>query len=181
MYGQVIDGRYTLVSMLGTLEDFYRDVEKYITVFDQFAEKHSLIDITQADHICYKCDSHESFVRTRALFEHDCEYLFQSIISKRRIAYIKLRQGIETALGTIYFLELSDQKPDNSQKEKFDHIEVYPTIISYTEMVAKLEAKEQVIKVDRPHHTTHDIHIGENFLFRCTEGPLIEKIKNTEM
>ena len=167
--------------MLTSLSDFYTNAEKYITVFNEFAEKHSLMGITQADHICYKCDSHESFVCTRALFEHTSEYIFQSIISNRRIAYIKLGQGIETVLGTIYFLELSDQKPDNSQQEKFDHIEVYPTTISYTEMIAKLEASEQVIKVDRPHHTTHDIYIGENFLFRCTEGPLIEKIKNTEM
>ena len=167
--------------MLTSLSDFYTNAEKYITVLNQFAQKHSLLDITQADHICYKCDSHESFVRTRALFEPASEYIFQSIISERRIAYIKLKQGIETALGTIYFLELSDQKPDNTQQEKFDHIEVFATTISYTEMVATLEASEQVIKVDRPHHTTHDIHIGKNFLFRCTEGPLIEKIKLTEI
>lgn len=167
--------------MLTSLSDFYTNAEKYITVFNQFAEKHSLLDITQADHICYKCDSHESFVRTRALFEPASEYIFQSIISERRIAYIKLKQGIETALGTIYFLELSDQKPDNTQQEKFDHIEVFPTSISYNDLVTRLEMSEQVVKVARPHHTTHDVVLKENFIFRCTEGPLIEKIKYTEI
>ena len=48
-------------------------------------------------------------------------------------------------------------------------------------MVKELEATEKVIKVERPHHTTHDIDIGAGFLFRCTEGLLIEKIKNSEM
>jgi len=48
-------------------------------------------------------------------------------------------------------------------------------------MVAKLEKSEKVIKVERPHHTTHDIEIKDGFLFRCTQGPLIEKVKREEM
>lgn len=84
-------------------------------------------------------------------------------------------------MGTINFLELSDQKPDGSQIDAFDHIEVYPTKISYEKMIGELGKSEQIILVERPHHTTHDIEIGSNFLFRCTKGPLLEKIKTTEM
>ena len=47
-------------------------------------------------------------------------------------------------------------------------------------MVGELGESEKVVHVERPHHTTDDIDIGEGFLFRCTQGPLIEKIKHSE-
>lgn len=166
--------------MIKTLEKFYIEAEKSIPSFNDFAHKHNLQGKTKADHICYKCDSRESFDTIRTLLESASEYMYQSIISHRRIAYIKLKRGISTALGEIHFLELSDQKPDNSQQNGFDHIEVYSTALTYDEMVKILEQSERVIKVERPHHTTHDIDIGNGFIFRCTHGPLIEKIK-TEM
>ena len=42
------------------------------------------------------------------------------------------------AIGTINFLELSDQKPDNSQRDGFDHIEAYAVGRSHAEMVKEL-------------------------------------------
>ncbi|HVV14932.1 MAG TPA: VOC family protein [Candidatus Paceibacterota bacterium] len=164
-----------------TLDDFYEQSKKYAGIFDAFAAKHALVGEVKADHICYKCGSAESFEHIRALFEQGSRYVFQSIISGRRIAYIRMKKGIETSLGTIEFLELSDQKPDGPQRDGFDHIEAYATAYSYDDMVKKLEAVEKVVRVERPHHTTHDIEIGEEFLFRCTRGPLIEKITKEEM
>lgn len=123
----------------------------------------------------------ESFERIRKLFECASKYIYQSIISNRKIAIVRFEEGISTTLGMINYLELSDQKPDNSQKEGFDHIEAYPKEWSYEDMVHQFEKTETAIKVERPHHTTHDIDIGEGFLFRCTQGPLIEKIKSVEM
>lgn len=164
-----------------SIEDFYTQAQKYVAFFDAFAQKHALADRALADHICYKCDSTQEFERMRALLEHESAYVYQSIISKRRISYIKFKRGIETTLGTILFLELSDQKLDGSQKSGFDHIEAYPTQESYEEFVREFEKSEKVVKVERPHHTTHDIDIGEGFLFRCTRGSLLEKIKAEEM
>lgn len=164
-----------------TIEEFLAEAEKFVTIFDTFAAKHNLAGRAQADHICYKCDSKDSFEGMREMFEQASEYVYQSIISKRRIAIIRFKKGIETSLGTINFLELSDQKPDNSQHEGFDHIEAYAVDRSYNDMVKEFEASEKVVKVERPHHTTHDIDIGGGFLFRCTQGPLIEKIKSSEM
>lgn len=166
---------------MNTLEEFFKGAEKYIEIYNAFAEKHALASRAQSDHICYKCGSTESFEHIRELFERNSEYMYQAIISKRRIAIVRFKEGIETSLGIINFLELSDQKPDGSQEEGFDHIEAYPLGRSYEEMVEEFEKTEEVIKVERPHHTTHDINIGEGFLFRCTEGPLIEKIKREEM
>jgi predicted metalloenzyme YecM len=166
-----------------SLEAFYIESRVFVERFNAFAKKHALDGVASADHICYKCDSAESFEQMRAMFEGEgSEYMYQSIISKRRIAVIKLARGIETALGVIYFLELSDQKPDGSQKNSFDHIEIYPLDRTYDELVQTFEhAGETVTKVVRPHHTTHDIDIGNGFLTRLTEGPLIEKITREEM
>ena len=167
--------------MIDPLQMFYAEAEATIPAFNSFADKHSLSGLTKADHICYKCSSKESFENIRTMLESQSEYMYQSIISKRRIAYIKMKKGIKTTLGTIFFLELSDQKPDGSQFEGFDHIEVYPTSFSYNEMVGELEKSEKVIKVERPHHTTHDVELENGFIFRCTAEQLIEKIKLTEM
>ncbi len=164
-----------------TIQDFYTEAHISVEYFNTFVEKHNFSGKGIADHICFKCGSKESFEFIRALFENESAYIYQSIISKRRIAIVKLKQAISTHLGDITMLELSDQKPDGSQKEGFDHIEVYPVGQTYAEMVADLEKTEIVKKVERPHHTTYDIQITDDFIFRCTEGPLLEKIKNSEM
>jgi len=164
-----------------TIEEFYSGADEHIGVFNNFVEEMGLVGDTKPDHICYKCDSKESFESIRALLEDHNQFMYQAMISGRRIAYIKLQKPFATVLGDIYFVELSDQKPNGSQTNKYDHIEVYPAAYSYDEMVQKLEASTEVIKIERPHHTTHDIKLENGFTFRCTEGPLIEKIKNTEM
>lgn len=163
------------------IEEFYTGSKNYIEQFDAFAQKHTLVGKSAADHICYKCGSRESFEFLRTMFEKESLYIYQSIISGRPIAIVRFKKPIVCALGEINFLELSDQKQDGSQKDGFDHIEVYPTAMSYDEMVQELEKTETVVKVERPHHTTHDIDTGNGFLFRCTRGPLIEKIKSSEM
>lgn len=164
-----------------TIEEFYTRAQSYVELFDAFVRKHALMDRVRADHICFKCDSKESYEKTRALFEEESAYLYQSIISMRRIAIIKLKRPIETRLGPIWFVELSDQKPDGSQVNAYDHIEAYATAGTYEDMVQRFEAVETVTKIVRPHHTTHDIDIGRGFLFRCTQGLLIKKIKSSEM
>lgn len=168
-------------SPLNTLDDFYAGADPYVQLLDTFAKKHQLVGRAQADHICYRCDSQAVFESIRSLFENGDGYIFQSIISKRRIAVIRLPRPIETALGRIDFLELSDQKPDGSQTNRYDHIEAYPIDWSYNAMVKYLAQSETIIEVVRPHHSTHDIDIGGGFLFRCTREPLVEQIKREEM
>ncbi|MBY0294138.1 VOC family protein [Patescibacteria group bacterium] len=164
-----------------TLDGFHEDATPYIEMFNTFASKHDLVGKTAPDHLCFKCGSKESFEAMRAMFEQESQYMHQAIISGRRIAYIKLKQPIHTVLGEIWFIELSDQKTDNSQVDSYDHIEVYGTQMSYDEMVAHLqESGANVVKVERPHHTTHNVDIG-GFTFSCTRGPLVEKIKSEEM
>lgn len=163
-----------------SIESFYEASNPSLTLFDTFVRKNSLVGITSPDHICYKCGSKEEYDYIRSLFETESCFLYESIISKRRIAIIKFRREIISAPGPIRFLELSDQKPDKSQVSSFDHIEVMPNGISYDEMVERLNKVGEVIKVERPHHVTHDLDIG-GFIFRCTREPLIEKIKREEM
>jgi len=167
--------------MISTVEDFYSGASTLLERFNEFAHTHTLINEAVADHICYKCGSSESFEKMRAIFEMQSDYMYQSIISQRRIAYIRFKTPLPTSLGNIWYLELSDQKPDGSQCEGFDHIEVYSTRDAYVDMVEKLKTTETVVHVERPHHTTDDVDMGNGFLFRCSPGPLIEKIKADEI
>lgn len=163
------------------LDDFYKESKRLIQVSESFSSKHQLVGRVRVDHLCYKCESRDSFEKIREMLENESEYVFQSIISGRRIAIVRLKGGVETSLGTINFLELSDQKPDGSQREGFDHVEVYPVGWTYEELVRELQEVEVVKKIERPHHTTHDITLKDGFIFRLTEEPLIEKIKRSEM
>jgi len=162
--------------MIGSIEEFYKSALKAIEEFDKFSRDKGIVGIAVADHICYKCDSIENFERMRAMFEN-CR-LTQDLIAGRRITYIILKNPVESSLGEIRFLELSDQKPDGSQEEGFDHVEVYPKSGDYESFVSAMrELGVNLNKVERPHHTTYDADIGNGFLIRLTEEPLIEKIK----
>lgn len=164
-----------------TIEEFNSAARPSIDRLDAFAAKHALVGVAKPDHICFKCASRKEFESMREMLESETLYLHQTIISGRRIAYLRFKNDIETSLGPISFLELSDQKPDGSQQSGFDHIEVFPTSLPYSEYVEHFKKTEQVVEVVRPHHTTHDIDIGDGFLFRCTAEPLVEKIKREEM
>jgi len=169
---------------INSIDQFYSEAGEFITGFNDFVAANNLLAKARSDHICYKCDSSEKFERMREMFEDksNSRFIYQSIISGRRIAYVALRRAIKTVLGDIRFLELSDQKPDGSQTDRFDHIEIYPVGIKYSELVeAMKQTGVDVNEVVRPHHTTHDSDIGGGFLIRLTEGPLLDKIKNEEM
>ncbi|HVY72857.1 MAG TPA: VOC family protein [Candidatus Paceibacterota bacterium] len=164
-----------------SIEEFYSGAVPYVELLSSFVSKHNLVGRAAPDHMCYKCGSRAKFEEMREMFEQNSKYVYQTIISGRRIAYIKLQTPIESVLGPIWFVELSDQKTDGSQKDAYDHIEVFATAMTYDEMVNEFKhAGQNVIHVERPHHTTDDVDIG-GFLFRCTQGPLIEKIKSKEM
>lgn len=167
--------------MFSSVEEFFEEAAESARTFDAFAARYFTETEAAADHICYKCGTTETFEAIRTLFEHQSEFIYQSIISGRRIGYIKFQKPLTTALGPVWFLELSDQKPDGSQTDGFDHVEVFPVSLSYETMVERLAAKEKVIHVERPHHTTDDVHLPDGFIFRCSHGPLVEKITATEM
>ena len=167
--------------MITTIQDFVTNSKTYIEKLNAFAEKGNLAGIVVVDHLGYKCGSKESFEKMREMFESHSEYIFQSIISQRRISYIKLKQPIVTGLGDLWFVELQDQKPDGSQIEKFDHVEGYSVGISYGEMVEKISGFETIVESNKSHHPTHDVDLGDGFSFKCTYGPLLDKIKDQEM
>jgi predicted metalloenzyme YecM len=162
------------------LETFFRDAATAADAFDAWAKKAS--PSAKADHICYKCGSAMEFERLRAMFEASSAYVYQSVIAGRRIAIIKLTMPLATSLGDIWFLELSDQKPDGSQVSGFDHIEVYPLAGTMDELAAALAEKGTVFeKVVRPHHTTYDAKINGEFKVRLEPEQLIAKITAEEM
>ncbi len=165
-----------------SLENIYSQAADKIILFNDFVHTHALHNTLIADHIGYKCSSTKHFEMLRALLEAHSEYVYQSIISERRIAVIKLKKSILTTCGPIYFLELSDQKPDHSQKDGFDHLECYPTSETVEMLATYLTEKQITIdKVVRPHHTTYDSSLSDNFKLRLEAEPLINKIVREEI
>lgn len=163
---------------MNSLNEFYDSAKETLDKFLPFIEKHDLRKRAKADHICYKCASSESFEGIKRLFESESRWIYQSIISGRRIALIRLNSPLESVLGEIVLLELSDQKPDGSQTEGFDHIEAYALDRNYENLVNYLGSREVIVnEVKRPHHTTHDIKLDNGLIFRLTREPLADKVK----
>lgn len=165
-----------------TLDKFYIEAKDLIGKVNDFVSTHELDSKVVVDHICFKCESKQVFESMRSLLEAESIFVYQSYISNRRIAVIKLKKAFETSLGPITILELCDQKPDNSQTTRFDHIEISPIEDSYDSLVTNLQEKGVVLeKVERPHHTTYDVYLGNGYQLKFTCDHLIDKIKRDEM
>lgn len=166
--------------MFATIDALYEAAWPFIDDFDAWT--HELHFETVADHLCYKCASCQEFEHIRYLFEQTGSYQYQSFVSGRRIAIIKLVTPIETKIGNIWFLELSDQKPDRSQRAGFDHIELYPVHVSLEHFIEVHEkCGVSFIETKHPHHKTYDVLFENGFKIRFEEEPLIKKIKRDEM
>lgn len=150
--------------------------------FDIFCTNCNLIGKISVDHIGLKCSSIELYETERKLFEFDSRFVYQSIISKRRISIIGLMNGLPTIVGNLNFLELSDQKPDGTQKDVVDHLEIIPTAISYDELVSIITEKGYTLKETiKPHHSTYDVILPSGFVVKISREMLIDKIKRDEL
>lgn len=165
-----------------TPAEFFAPMHTIADQFKTWVQQYALEDKITADHFGYKCVSSEEFETHRAIFEKDSAYIYQSVIAGRRIAIIKLKKPIETICGPLYYFELSDQKPDGSQKSGFDHLEFFPKERSVEEAVEYLKNKGvPVTKVERPHHVTYDMPLTDTYKIRIEREGLIQKIVREEM
>jgi predicted metalloenzyme YecM len=165
--------------MTPNIREFLQRSSDIVQTFNAWAQAAS--SMARADHVCWRCASSEEYDRIRQMFEAGSRFIYQSEIAGRRISVIGLRESIATDLGEIRTLELSDQKPDGSQRSGFDHIEVYPIHGSVDTLAQELTAAGVTFqKTVRPHHTTYDAALDGGFNVRLESEPLVEKIKRDE-
>lgn len=163
-----------------SFEDFVASSQEKIGAFNGWAT--SFQDRIHADHIGYKCATTEEFERLRAIIEMESSFIYQSFISGRRIALCKFKKPLSTVAGDIHFLELSDQKPDGSQKSGFDHVEIYPVRETMEQLVLFFaEQGSDFVQTVRPHHATYDQKLLPTFSIRIEPEPLIRKIVHEEI
>lgn len=169
--------------MIHSYEQFIEEAQSYLRLCEQFLAQYGLEDEVVVDHICYKCKSSAEYGRMRTLLETNPPslYFYQVYLAKRRVAYLKLHNGLPIKGGTVNFIELADKKPAGEDVLGFHHAELYPVRKTYKWLLKKLQDQgvDLVLK-ERPHHTTHDIISGK-FIIRLTDKPLIHKIIKDEM
>ncbi len=170
------------ISWSMTSQTFFSNSLDKIELFNEFVYQYSLEDIIISDHFGYKCSSAKEFEILRHMLEISARFVYQSIISERRIAIIKLVEPIKTHCGDLCYFELADQKPDNSQKGGFDHLEFFPKIGTVENLVSALRDQGvAVTKSERPHHVTYDIKVSEDFKLRIETESLLSKIVREEI
>jgi len=169
--------------MFKSYDEFLTTSTPYLNYCDQFISSHKLEEEVITDHICYKCESNEEYEHLRSLLEASpAKYIYQVNLSKRRVAYIGLKQSIQLKNGEIKFIELSDKKDGVEEVTGFHHVEIYPLKMSYENLVDLLKQRGEKAELkERPHHTTYDITLSNGFVIRLTDKPLIKKIAEEEL
>lgn len=132
----------------------------------------------ESDHICWKCASSDEYEQMLLVLKPQCFFVYESMISGRRIAILKLKVGFESESGFFRFVELSDQKPDGSQVSGLDHLQVYHRKLIAEQLAEELETKGglKFVKVFRPHHTTYEADLSSRLTIHLADEPLIDKI-----
>lgn len=150
-----------------------------VNVLENFISLCDLDGKVKLDHICYKCESSESYENIKSQLEISEKFTYTTMISQRRISSIGLRNPVDTKYGIIELLELNDQKPDRSQIEGYDHIEIMPLLPHTCESLSNIAKSKgyNVIETIRPHHTTYDIEI-DRYTIRFTSELLVDKIRS---
>jgi predicted metalloenzyme YecM len=167
--------------MIQSINEFYVEGKKIVAAFDAYVTEHELHELAIVDHFGLRCSSHEVYLNTLELFTYESQYIYTSIISQRPISIIKLKIPLQTVLGELWFLELSDQKPDGSQSNVFDHFEIVAKQTSYQELVQNIQNKDIVLRENiKPHHSTYDIVLPD-MVIKLSEERLVAKIKREEM
>lgn len=143
------------------LGDWYKDGSAYLDRCTTLMRCREIVDY-ELDHICFECESHDSFVEVREmLVSAEAQILHTAEISGRDISIIRLKHPISVTNGgstyQISTLELSDQKPDDSQEEGFDHIEIRRDGDADGLVQEFLSKDIGVIPNDKPHHSTRDV------------------------
>lgn len=165
----------TKLEFITILQNYISDIDTWFITRD-IDTKYILID-----HICYKCSTTDEFEMIRSWFEYQDKFVHQSIISKRRIAYIGFSTPLKSNIGDVWYLELSDQKPDNSQISKVDHIEIISDILNYDDLKAHIEKYDiDLLKDAKPHHTTYNF-MADDMEVKLSTERLSKKIGEEEM
>ena len=153
-----------------------------VAQLNTFCEERGLTGEVETDLICIRCSQNDIYEARRKDMESKSDYIHQTIVSGRRVSFIKLKDAIPTNIGSINYLELCDQKQDNSQDDRISHITIVPTTFSYEEVVAKLKANGVAVEETvRPHYTSSDIKLPSGFTVRIAKEFLVDVIKREEM
>ncbi len=88
--------------MLENITDLQKVAGEKIAEFNEFCCGHDLAHLLKADHIGIKCSAKEKYEFQRGLFDFESEFIYQSIISQRRITIVGLRGGgLKAWLGVL--------------------------------------------------------------------------------
>lgn len=166
-----------------SIDEFYRATKSIVDSFNTWYARYGRFSKEcKTDHVCFKCASSQEFETLRRLFEIPETSFYQSIHSGRRIAVIQLPKPIITSHGDIWFLELSDQKPDMSQVSGFDHIALFPPTAPCRVVVDLLENREGIEFVYKfhPNDSVYVTNLKGGFKLHLTETSLLNRIRGRE-
>lgn len=164
-----------------TIDYFYKEAKKIVELFDEHCQNLRLENHAKVDHFGLRTSSHSIYLELREIFSGHSLFIYESIISNRPISIIKLKIPLQTKLGVLHFLELSDQKPDGSQIDIFDHFEIVPQGMVYKELVGLVKASGVNLRENNKiHHSTFDIVLPD-MVIKLSKQMLIDKIKNEEI
>ena len=98
---------------------FYGFVEKCLKELRPYLEPH-----WEIDHVCYRTESLEDYVKTKNNFSKIGYFLGDTIVGGRAIACFELHRPIMTSQGLVSFIEVPAPKPGRKIESGYEHLEV---------------------------------------------------------
>lgn len=92
-------------------------------IFQHLKEDQIEVDTFELDHICYRVETKERYVKLKQQLSGYGELLTESIVGGRPIATFKLYQPYQFQNRKIYCLELPSPKEGSPYAEGFEHVE----------------------------------------------------------
>lgn len=162
---------------------FYNKLQSYLDNFSAYGAEFNInmkgIDF---DHICYKCRSQKEYEYLRGLMEIEGKFIYQAIISGRRISIIGFKKPLVSKFGKVKYLELSDKELGSDIIYGCNHLELIPKSISYGEMVKRFKkSNSSLVRNKKKHHFTYDLVISKSLKIKFSKGRVIDHIYKSEM
>lgn len=153
-------------------KDFIKNAGKYFQEFCSYVQKtkdqeiklnihFSLFSCCGPDHLGYRCSSHEEYdeLIEYLITQEIITEIHREKIGEREISLVKLCiKATNDVGGNFSYIEICDQKPDNSQVFGFDHFElVYMkptehTVFSKTDTYKYFKKEGKLSKKKRPNY-----------------------------
>lgn len=157
------------------IQSFVKDILTYIQ------SSGVSLDVFEIDHVAYKNSNTENYEKVRKDFGKEV-FIYESVISNRRIAISKFRDPVKVEGKIIKYIEIFEPKPDKITEDKLDHIEIISNNLDYESFVKIFEdSGVELTFEDKGYDRFYAFNTDKGYEVKLSDHKIVDKIYKEEM